>query len=482
MQRDERCPPPPFVEPAGMSSDTEGTYLRYELENIEIRGNERTSERVILRYVKFRPGDVVDVDDPELELMRYRLLGTGFFQHVNLSLRKGAERGEVVLVIDVVERNTIVVSDLWMGLSADADTEGNARPLSAYAGAYVAETNLAGTGITLGGGMGFAQDQLALRTRFFDPSFLGTHWMTSATLLYNDAREFYGNRDVLYDDPSNAIAKVQDYAVVRYTRFGGTLGVGRDLSIPFQAWVDYRLERIDATLPLAASHRRGLDVEPIEFGLNRGLSVLSTLRTTIQYDTRDNPILPTRGSHSTVAAEVSLTPFGSDYPFQKYTVNASKWFELPWKHVVRAGFFGGAIVGRAPIYERFYVGDFTDLLPSRMLDLNTDRRPPPNFLGTDIVEIRYGTYAAKVLGEYRIPLYRGSSSVYGVDLFGATGMYGVASERDLTDPPRGYSGLARVPVDLTFNLGLQIDTNAGGFTFAFSNVLGFIPARSEARP
>ena len=30
--------------------------------------------------------------------------------------------------------------------------------------------------------------------------------------------------------------------------------------------------------------------------------------------------------------------------------------------------------------------------------------------------------------------------------------------------------------------GLRIDTNAGGFVFAFSNVLGFIPVRGEARP
>lgn len=478
VQRQVPCPV--AVDSSNVSSDTDGPHLRYALEGIEIRGNKRTRERVVLRYVKFRPGDIVDVDDPELELMRFRLLGTGFFQQVNLSLRKGSKRGAVLLVIDVVERNTIVVSDLWMGLSADADTQGNARPLTAYAGADVAETNLAGTGITLGGGMGFSQDQLALRTRFFDPSFLGTHWMTSASLLYNDALEFYGNDDVLYDDPSNAFEQLPDYAVVRYRRFGGQVGIGLDLSVPLQAWLDYRLERIDATLPLAASHLRGPVREPIEFGLNRGLSALSTLRTTVQYDTRDSPILPTRGSSATLSAEVSLTPLGSDYPYQKFTLNLSRWFELPWDHVVRLGFFGGAIVGRAPIYERFYVGDFSDFLPNRMLGLNMDSRPPPNFLGTSIVEVRYGTYAAKALSEYRIPLYRGSAAVYGVDLFGAAGVYGVASERDLEDPPTNYSGAARVPIDLTFNLGLQIDTNAGGFTFAFSNVLGFIPARSEA--
>jgi hypothetical protein len=117
-----------------------------------------------------------------------------------------------------------------------------------------------------------------------------------------------------------------------------------------------------------------------------------------------------------------------------------------------------------------------------MLDLNTDRRPPPNFLNTSIVEVRYGQYAAKVMGEYRVPLYRGRRSVYGVDLFGAAGLYSVVTQTDINDPPRGYSGLAKVPVDLTFNLGLRIDTSAGGFVFGVSSILGFIPVRGEAGP
>jgi len=225
-----------------------------------------------------------------------------------------------------------------------------------------------------------------------------------------------------------------------------------------------------------------LDREPIEFGLEGGLSLLSTIRGTVVYDTRDSPFLPTRGWHATLTGDVSLSPLGSSYAYQKLTLNASKWWQLPWRHVVRLQAFAGAIGGSAPLYERFYVGDFSDLLPDRMLDLNTDRRPSPNFFNTDIVEVRYGSYAGKVQGEYRIPLYRGQRSVYGVDLFGSAGIYGLATARDLNDPPRGYHGLSRVPVDLTFNLGVRLDTNAGGFMFAFSNVLGFIPVRSEARP
>src|SRR5690606_27147393 len=93
--------------------------LRYTLEGIELRGNVRTAGRVVLRYVKFRAGDLLDVDDPELELTRYRLLGTGFFAQVDLSLRKGSRRGAAVLIIEVVERNTLVVQNLWAGVAAD---------------------------------------------------------------------------------------------------------------------------------------------------------------------------------------------------------------------------------------------------------------------------------------------------------------------------------------------------------------------------
>lgn len=466
------------------------TTVRYTLENIEVRGNTHTRSRVVLRYVPFKSGDVIDVDNPELELTRYRLLGTGFFRDVQFSLKKGSRRGYVILVIDVVERNTIIVNDLWMGLSADADASGNKRPLTAYAGLDVAETNLAGTGITLGSAIGLAQDQLALRVRFLDPAFLGGHWMTSGTLLYNDARDFFGTKYVLVDDPSQLKCAqptcTADFAVARYKRFGGALGIGRDLSVATQLWLTYRVESIDAQLPLAASDERGLTGsnahgvrEPIDFMVRRGKSVLSTLRGTLQYDSRDQPFLPTRGWFSTFTGELGLTPIGSDYSYQRFDISASHWWELPWHHVVRLEMFGGAISGNAPFFERYYVGDFSDFLPGRVLGLNFDRRPPPNFLGTDIQEVRYGDFAAKLGGEYRIPLYRGHRAVYGIDFFTSAGIYGVATRRDITDPPRGYKPAQRIPVDLTANIGFRMDTSAGGFAFAFSNVLGFIPVRRK---
>jgi outer membrane protein insertion porin family len=464
---------PAVPRPVQPTAD-EVTPLRYVLEGIELRGNERTRARVVLRYLPFRQGEVFDVDDPQVELARYRLLGTGFFRDVQFSLRKGSRRGFVVLVVDLVERNTVVVNNLWMGLSADADTHGRARPLTAYMGLDVAETNLAGTGMTLGSALGLAQDQFALRVRFLDPAFLATDWMVDVSLLYNDANDFFGNAGV------RASPQVTNSAVVQYRRFGGSVGVGRDLSVSSQVWAHYRLESIDAAPPLAASHVRGGQREPILIDIIRGQSVLSSISGTLQFDTRDQPFLPTRGWLTTLTGEFALLPLGSHYDYQRIDLYASHWWKLPWKkHVARLELFVGTITGDAPFFEQYYVGDFSDFLPARVLGLNFDRRPSPNLLGTSIEEVRYGQYAAKVKGEYRVPLYRGHHSVYGIDLYGSMGIFGLAHRRDLLNPPRNYSGLAQVPVDVTADVGVRMDTTVGGVALAFSNVLGFIPVRGN---
>ena len=119
---------------------------------------------------------------------------------MQLSLRRGTRRGTAVLVIEVAERNTLIVQNLWIGIAADEDTAGNSKPLSAFAGIRAAETNLLGTGIALGAGIGFAADQLALRAHVEDPAFAGTSWSGLLSVLYaNTVRPFdaVGLRSVL---------------------------------------------------------------------------------------------------------------------------------------------------------------------------------------------------------------------------------------------------------------------------------------------
>jgi outer membrane protein insertion porin family len=446
--------------------------LRYVLEGVEVRGNTTTRSRVVLRYVPFRVGDTIDVDEKELELTRFRLLGTGFFRDVQLSLRKGSKRGNAILVVSVVERNTILVNEAWLGLATDTNSAGQIHPITAYGGFDVAETNLAGTGITLGGALAFAENQFGLRARFADPQFLGSEWTVEAQVLYNDAQDYFGNGNVLVDYGSGT--QSEPYAVLAYKRFGGMVGGGHDLGLTTRLFFDYRLESINATVPLAASDDRGAEREPIDFQIINGLSILSSLRATLVHDTRDEPFSPTRGALLSLVGDASFTPLGSDYSYFKLQAHGSKWFRLPWGHVLELDGFAGAVFGTAPMFEKFFVGDLSDLLPDRILDLAFDRRVAPDFLNTDIVLVRYGQYAAKLNAEYRWPLYRGRRSIYGVDAFGSFGVYGLANPEDLINPAPGYSGFGKVPIDLTFNLGVRIETSAGGIIFGLSNFLPVI--------
>lgn len=472
--------PPPEVGAATTSTTTK-TRVRYALEGIDLRGNARTSDRVVLRFIPYRPGDVLDVDDPELEVTRYRLLATGYFKSVVLSLRRGSKRGRAVLVVDLVERNTIVVENLAMGIAADEDQDGNSEPISPFLGLQMAETNLAGTGITLGAGFAAASDQFAINARYFDPAFLGSDWTVQANLIYADGRDFFGNRDVSFESPLLEQQKVTDYAVVDYRRFGGSIGVGYDLSLATRMLVSYQLEGIDAVVPTVASHFRGDTREPIDFDIHPGVSVLSKLNASLIYDTRDAPFLPRQGQLATLRAGFAVAPIGSSYGYGKLELGYAHWWTVPWGHVISLEGQVGAIAGDAPFFEKFYVGDYTDLLPDRILGLNPDRRQPPNLLGTDIIEVRYGDYAAKLEGEYRIPLYSGRDAIYGIDFFTRAGLYGVAARRDFTAPPSGYEGFELAPLDLTYNLGLRFETYVGGFSVAFSNLFGLLPGRGGNR-
>jgi outer membrane protein insertion porin family len=473
--------PPTEDEPAGLVRTPGRVGLRYVLDGVEVRGNTTTLSRVVLRYVPFHAGDTIDVDEKELELTRFRLLGTGFFRDVQLSLRKGSKRGSAILVVSVVERNTILVNEVWLGLATDTNSIGQIRPLTAYGGFDVAETNLAGTGITLGGALAFADNQFGVRARFADPQFLRSEWTVEAQVLYNDAKDFFGNTNVLVDNGPGACPTstscAASYAVLPYKRFGGMLGAGHDLGLTTQLFLDYRLESINATVPSAASDKRGTETEPIDFQLINGNSILSSLRATLVHDTRDEPFSPTRGSLLSLVGDAAFTPLGSDYSYFKLQAHGSRWFRLPWGHVLELDGFVGAVFGTAPMFEKFFVGDLSDLLPDRILDLAFDRRVAPNFLETDIVLVRYGQYAAKLNAEYRLPVYRGQRSIYGVDIFGSFGIYALANPIDLTNPAPGSSGFATVPIDLTFNLGVRIETSAGGIVFGLSNFLPFIQRR-----
>ena len=89
------------------------------------------------------------------------------------------------------------------------------------------------------------------------------------------------------------------------------------------------------------------------------------------------------------------------------------------------GVFGGALFGAAPLFDRFFVGDLNSFLPPRAMGLNFSTQPSRNLLGTSIAGHRYDKFAARVLVEYSVPLWRRHRWIYNGDAFIAVGAFGM---------------------------------------------------------
>jgi hypothetical protein len=142
---------------------------------------------------------------------------------------------------------------------------------------------------------------------------------------------------------------------------------------------------------------------------------------------------------------------------------------MPRGHALGFHLFAGAIAGDPPYFDRYFIGDLNLLLPRRALGINFSTLPSRDLLDTSIAHHRYDHYAGRVLVEYAVPIWRRRGFIYGGDAFLAVGLLGMASVGDFIPP--GESGIGALPIDLTGDLGIRLDTYVGIFTISIANAL-----------
>ena len=456
--REDAAPDPsvPSFEP--------GFGPRYLIEEIVVRGNRKTQTDLVLREIGLGPGDEVSASDKRVEAARFRLLALGYFLDARLSLKRGSKRGGAVLLIEVEERGTIVVNELYPSTSAAT---------AFWGGIDASETNFLGRGINLGAGfvasttpkVPYAERGLGLRLHGSLPEVRSLGVSLSLTGLYNDGSEFFRASGADRDpDPTQ-------YVAVRTRHAGGILGAGKTLGRQVRVFADLREESVSATLPPTRTRllEDGLTT-PIDFDVQDGRSHVGSLTLTVDFDTRSDPVLPRSGGRLVASFEAAHAVLGSSYDFAKALVQASVYQRLPFGHALGFHLLAGAIAGDAPYFDRFFVGDMNLLLPRRALGINFSTLASRNVLGTGIARHRYDDYAGRLLVEYAIPIWRRHGFVYGGDAFAALGVFALASSDDFKGPdPLAWDNL---PIDLTADVGLRLDTYVGVFTISIANALG----------
>jgi outer membrane protein insertion porin family len=446
------------------SADRAPTYV---IESIQIRGNRKTRDHIIRRALRVTPGERLSVEDPRFEMSRYRVLALGYFSDVRLKLEKGASRGRVILVVEVTERGTIILTDIFLGTS---------EATKAWGGLGVAEHNFLGRGISVEGAFVLGADPEVERGQIQQSYRLhaSTHTLGRLPLSLSATFLYLGGSDFFRRSGPDHSSDPKDFLSIRYQRVGGALGVGFDLARFTRMYVDYRGEAVQASIPSGAVRiAPNGDGEPIDFGISDGGSILSLISVTVERDTRSDPVLPQRGSLMSLTGDFSTGLLGSTYDYFKLSARYQLFLPVKWGHIFSVQVFGGVVFGQTPFFERFFIGDYNDLVPDRALGLNFSTLPSRDFFGTSIDSKRYEEIALRLSGEYIIPWFRGGRFAYGGDFFINVGLISLTSREALQVRDRPLS--QSIPVDLTIDAGLRLDTRVGVFRLSIGNALGRIP-------
>ncbi len=427
---------------------------QYIIEAIEIRGNTKSRGDQIISQLLLKPGS--SLDQEQVELSRIRLLAKGYFKDVRMSLERGSERGRVKLVVEVEERNSIIIDDLFFGWS-------ETNPF--WGGVGVSDINFLGRGMVLSGAFVASARQQAYRLGMFWPSVFNSRFQAGAQALLSFGEEA-ALKNILspcLDGSCSAtcVALPDQDQLLPYLRAGGMIDLGVRLDRKHRIALEMHAEHIDADVGSGDFCPN----YPFRGYIRPGASTYSSVTFRFERDTRDDFFLPTHGMNLVVSVELASKIFGSDYEFSKYLLKYEHSFPAFRDHAFRLSVVGGLIqdVGEkgSPFFSRFYVGDYAlflirkDSLP-RNLDLNF----------SEVVD--YGDLLASVTAEYDVPLWSRGSFFYRGYVYGALNFSLVTKAAFLASEDE-WSGRTKRPV--SFDLGFKVDTPVGLFTFSLGYVL-----------
>lgn len=191
---------------------------RAHIENITIRGNEKTADEVILREIPLEVGDVFSV--ARIREGIQNLNNLQYFAAINPETPQGSVDGLMDLIINVEEAQT---ADITFGVAFGGSSE---FPVSAQVG--WSDRNFQGQGQTLGFQAQVSPVEQLLTFNFLERWFAGERWSVGADISINRSVRSGIPQDILApvfsaDDPNAVPDPFQGYYVFGSDQvYGGT--------------------------------------------------------------------------------------------------------------------------------------------------------------------------------------------------------------------------------------------------------------------
>jgi len=321
-------------------------------ERINIRGNSKTRDRVIRRELRVAEGD--RFSQSQLNLSRARVMQLGFFESVDVSTSRGSTDDRIVVNLEVKERPTGTFQ-IGAGFSSVENF---------IAQAQVSQNNLFGRGQRLSLMAQVSGLRQLFSLSFWEPYFLDTIW-TFGFDIYNSVRAFEAfNRNAT----------------------GGSLTWGYPITHDLRLFTTYKAEMIDVSTRgggtlfgtgLQTVIPAGVQVANL---FNDGFT--SSVRLSVQWDTRDNRLFPTKGMFHAAWVEIASPYTASENVFNRFGAFARFYYPIWGPFVFKFNSQVGAIFSSdpqgVPIFERFFTGGIMDVRGFRPRSLGPRIQVPEN--------------------------------------------------------------------------------------------------------
>ena len=305
----------------------EGT-LAY-IQNIEIRGNSQTKDKVIRREINVVPGDIYN--EVKIRSSENRVRNLNYFSYVNTYPEDTAVSNRFNLIFDLEEQRT---GNFMIG--AGFSSEDN---LLGFVELTQGNFDLFGWPRFTGGGQRlrlraqFGSKRTDLELSLIEPWFLNRRLSLGLDLFQRDAK-------YLSDD-------------YEQVNTGGALTLGKPLfSFNRINWI-YGLEDIEIKNVETNASQLILDEKG---GRLKSYGTMELVR-----DTRNSTFVATRGFRGSAAATLAGGIFGGDTDTYQFQLKASQFVPLWFDHVVNLRGWTSMIQeygdsDRVPIFDRVFMG------------------------------------------------------------------------------------------------------------------------------
>ncbi len=341
----------PDINEAGVAADgtrlidirydvTEGN--RYKVGRINVRGNTKTRQHVILRELPLKPGE--NLNSVDLETAKKRLDNLNYFDQVEVSQGLSTTGGYRDINVNVHEKMT---GSLTLGV-AFSTVE------NVYLYTTITQSNFDIRGFVNGGTFVGGGQRLTVSGK------LGTEYSSASVYLVEPwflDRKLALGQELFYTKSTY----LSDY--YEQSNYGYSVSLRKALTDLTSVKFEYRIEQY------------GIDAQassPIFFREQDGSYTRSHFRLSYEYDARDSMVTPRKGGH--LEGHIGYSGPGSTVETYTVGLSGSYYYNSFWDSIFSVN-FGLETIDTVksgedvPIFERCYLGGPSNLRGFRFRDV-----------------------------------------------------------------------------------------------------------------